>query len=163
MSEIRLTLTLDADAARILTELTSALRASHPTCASCYDTFTRILENLSKPAPEEPAEDPYAPLTAPLSPASAPMPEAGSVPLFTEPLPPEESVFASPAPEAAPEEPARTVTEEDLRDVALRLIRARRREEVAEVVHRYADRISSITDPRDRAACYDALRALEAA
>lgn len=151
MPEIRLTLTLDADAAKILTDLTGALRAAHPNCEACAktvsDLFSTWTQSLARPDGHDPEPEPSP------DPASAPMPAADEAPPFPE----------QPAPEPVPEEPARTVTEEDLRDVALRLIRARRREEVAEVVHRYADRISSITDPRDRAACYDALKALEAA
>ena len=152
MSEIRLTLTLDDSSARILSDLAAALRAAHPNCDGCVDTVCRTVEGLMKPSASPAARPPEQ------SPVSAPMPAADDVPPFAEEPSPEEA----PVPEQ-PAPAARTVTEEDLRDVALRLIRARRREEVAEVVHRYADRISSITDPRDRIACYDALIALEAA
>ena len=152
MSEIRLTLTLDDSSARILSDLAAALRAAHPNCDGCVDTVCRTVEGLMKPSASPAAEAPEQ------SPVSAPMPAADDVPPFAE----EPSAEEAPVPEQ-PAPATRTVTEEDLRDVALRLIRARRREEVAEVVHRYADRISSITDPRDRIACYDALIALEAA
>lgn len=156
MSEIRLTLTLDDSSARILSDLAAALRAAHPNCDSCVDTVCRTVEGLMKPSASPAAEAPEQ------SPVSAPMPAEDDVPPFAEEPAGEEAPAEAPVPEQ-PAQAARTVTEEDLRDVALRLIRARRREEVAEVVHRYADRISSITDPRDRIACYDALIALEAA
>lgn len=153
MSEIRLTLTLDDSSARILSDLAAALRAAHPNCDGCVDTVCRTVEGLMKPSAAPAVQAPEQ------SPVSAPMPAADDVPPFAE----EPAGEEAPAEAPAAEKQERTVTEEDLRDVALRMIRARRREEVAEVVHRYADRISSITDPRDRIACYDALIALEAA